>query len=111
MLVYFTSGIVGNMAAVLIEDIAILGASGAILGVLGYSLWNQFREVYLMILVTVIPGLFMPGISNSAHIGGLMTGFVIGMISKQKYKTDQAAELRKKEIEDDSYEKNESKES
>ncbi len=84
MLVYFTSGIVRNLAAVLIEDVVILGASGAILGVLGYSLWNQFREVYMMISLNVIPELFIPGISNGAHIGGV----TIGMMSKREYKND-----------------------
>jgi rhomboid protease GluP len=87
MLVYFTSGIVGNLAAVLIEDTAVLGASGAILGVLGYSLWHQFREVYMVILLTVIPGLFIPGISNGAHIGGLVTGLILGFCSKRVFAT------------------------
>jgi membrane associated rhomboid family serine protease len=100
MLVYFISGIVGNMAAVLIEDVAVLGASGSILGVLGYSLWNQFREVYMVILLTVIPGLFIPGVSNGAHLGGLMTGIVIGIMSKLKCELDQIGELRTK-IEDE----------
>jgi membrane associated rhomboid family serine protease len=99
MLIYFTSGIMGNLTAVLIEDTAVLGASGAILGVLGYSLWHQFKEVYMVILLTVIPGLFIPGISNGAHLGGLITGIVIGMMSKLKCETDQIGELRTK-IED-----------
>lgn len=85
LLVYFISGIAGNLTTVLIEDIAVLGASGAILGVLGYSLWHQFKEVYVIILLTVIPGLFISGISNGAHFGGLITGIVIGLLSKHVF--------------------------
>jgi rhomboid protease GluP len=104
LLVYFLSGVVGNLTAVLIEDVAILGASGAILGVLGYSLWNQFREVYLMILVTVIPGLLIPGVSDGAHIGGLITGFAIGLMFKHK-SAILIKSVRKKEIEESLFKK------
>jgi membrane associated rhomboid family serine protease len=103
---------VGNMAAVLIEDIAVLGASGAILGVLGYSLWNQFREVYMVTLLTVISGVFIPGVSNGAHFGGLVTGIAIGMMSRREYESDQIGELRTREIDSqESENSNESEES
>ena len=44
--VYFFSGIVGNVAAVLFEEIAIMGASGAIIGVLGWVLLYLLFRFY-----------------------------------------------------------------
>ena len=88
LLVYFTSGITGNVAAVLIEDIAVLGASGAILGVLGYGMVSLrqdrdlFKDMFWITALSVIPGLFLPGVSNGAHIGGLITGISIGIFSR-----------------------------
>jgi rhomboid protease GluP len=87
LIVYFMSGIAGNIAAVLFEDIAVLGASGAILGVLGYGMVNLrhdkqlFKDMFWISALTVIPGLFLPGVSDGAHIGGLITGLLIGILS------------------------------
>jgi membrane associated rhomboid family serine protease len=90
LMVYFISGITGNIAAVMIENITVLGASGAILGVLGYGMVSLrhdrqlFKDMFWISFLTVVPGLFLPGVSIGAHIGGLMTGFVIGMVSKRE---------------------------
>jgi membrane associated rhomboid family serine protease len=84
MLVYFISGIVGNLCAVLIEEITVLGASGAILGVIGYAIWSQFREVIWIVVLTIVPGLIIPGISNGAHFGGLLAGLLLGLFSKHQ---------------------------
>jgi membrane associated rhomboid family serine protease len=93
LIVYFVSGVTGNIAAVLIEDIAVLGASGAILGVLGYGMISLrydrelFKDMFWITALSVVPGLFLPGVSNGAHLGGLVTGVVIGMISKREFAT------------------------
>jgi rhomboid protease GluP len=89
LMVYFTCGVIGNIAAVLIEDIAVLGASGAILGVLGYGIValrhdrELFKDMFWITALTVIPGLFLPGVSNGAHLGGLFTGAVLGLMFGQ----------------------------
>jgi membrane associated rhomboid family serine protease len=86
LMVYFTCGVTGNIAAVLIEDIAVLGASGSILGVLGYGIValrqdrELFKDMFWITALSVIPGLFLPGVSNGAHLGGLITGAVLGLL-------------------------------
>jgi membrane associated rhomboid family serine protease len=90
LMVYFISGIIGNIAAVMIEEICVLGASGAILGVLGYGMVSLrqdrelFKDMFWISVLTVIPGLFLPGVSNGAHLGGLITGLLIGLASKRE---------------------------
>ena len=86
LMVYSISGIIGNIAAVMIENITVLGASGAILGVLGYGMValrqdrELFKDMFWITALTVIPGLFLPGVSNGAHLGGLITGLVLGLL-------------------------------
>ena len=85
-MVYSISGIIGNIAAVMIENIAVLGASGSILGVLGYGMVSLrqdrelFKDMFWITALSVIPGLFLPGVSNGAHLGGLVTGAVLGLL-------------------------------
>jgi membrane associated rhomboid family serine protease len=72
----------------MIEDNAILGASGAVMGVLGYGLFSQSRLRKMniaMVVLTFVPGLVLSGLSNSAHIGGLITGVMIGLVWKSEY--------------------------
>jgi len=73
---------------------ASVGASGAIFGLFGAILSFVLTGQYfakgmrgLMIILAgpyvalnLLFGLFTPGIGNAAHIGGLITGFVIGLI-------------------------------
>ena len=86
LMVYSISGIIGNIAAVMIENIAVLGASGSILGVLGYGMVSLrqdrelFKDMFWITALSVIPGLFLPGVSNGAHLGGLVTGAVLGLL-------------------------------
>jgi membrane associated rhomboid family serine protease len=85
VMVYITSGMFGNIAAILFEEIAILGASGAILGVLGYGMVSirdgqLLKEMLWITALTVIPGLFVSGISNGAHFGGVITGALLGLV-------------------------------
>jgi rhomboid protease GluP len=86
VMVYVISGMIGNLAAILFEGMAILGASGAILGVLGYGMISLredkqlFKDMFWITALTVIPGLFLSGMSNGAHIGGVITGAVLGLM-------------------------------
>lgn len=90
VVIYFASGVGAALLSMLFldPDAVHVGASGAIFGVMGAmgSLWVRNRKKYnafpLFFLCTggisLLLGL-LPGINNWAHIGGLATGFVLGM--------------------------------
>ncbi len=91
ILVYFASGLAGNILTYIIQDYsyASLGASGAIFGVFGafaalvyYTRHNfpQLKQVVLpLVVISVVMTFLSSGINVTAHIGGLATGFVIGL--------------------------------
>lgn len=90
---YLVSGIVGNIATqIFYYDSLSVGASGAIFGLVGSLFGAGFRKdtpfflkpitgsallpmIVLNIALGFIPG---SGINNAAHIGGLLTGMVLG---------------------------------
>lgn len=90
---YLVSGIVGNIAThVFYYNSLSVGASGAIFGLVGALFGAGFRKdtpfflrpitgsaLLPMIIINVALG-FIPGsgINNAAHIGGLLTGIVLG---------------------------------
>lgn len=87
-LVYFGSLVGGNLlAAALSSPVSYtLGASGAIMGLFGAMVraGTRFRSegdslVWSagLVLATLIYGFLHSGVSNSAHIGGLLIGFCI----------------------------------
>jgi len=89
--VYFASGLAGNIITYIVHDYgyASVGASGAIFGVFGafdalvYYTRNNFQQLKQVILplliISVIMTFLSPGTNGTAHIGGLATGFVIGL--------------------------------
>ena len=104
LLAYFVSGIIGNVASLIwyshVDRVAVsAGASGAIFGLVGVALFLvikhkgyyrgiDIRRLILMIAVNLYNGFVVQsGINNAAHIGGLVSGFVLGMLlgnEKQK---------------------------
>ncbi len=67
------------------------GASGAVFGIVGAMLWVVVRhrgrladlttrQLMLMIIFTLYNGFTDSGINNAAHIGGLVLGFLLGML-------------------------------
>ncbi|HSH73976.1 MAG TPA: rhomboid family intramembrane serine protease [Methylophilaceae bacterium] len=95
--IYFTSGLAGNLVSLVIQGGSAVsgGASGAIFGVYGsllVFLWRErqqldpyeFRWMFWGAVVfsalTIGLGFIIPGIDNSAHIGGFITGIVSGTI-------------------------------
>lgn len=100
LLIYLLSGITGNLLSMtfLGDSAASLGASGAVFGLLGSLLYFGFYyRVYLgtvvksqiipLILLNLGLGLFIPGIDNAAHIGGLVGGVLATMALGVKYKS------------------------
>ena len=90
-IVYFVSGIVGNLVFALFSDGYAVGASGAIFGMLGAVavLLYKHRQspvakamlqgLLVMIAINVVNS-FMPGIALEAHFGGLLAGALVEVV-------------------------------
>ena len=94
-LIYFVSGIVASIASSLNIDTASVGASGAIFGILGAFIFSirrspQWRnepwtkgllgQLMFFAVLNLYIGFSVPFIDNTAHIGGLVTGLILGFI-------------------------------
>lgn len=93
---YLASGLVGAVASLAMHPLAVgVGASGAVFGVFGAFgafLWmnrdriapevmrGPARGLASFILINLIFGLSVKGIDITAHIGGLVAGFVAGAL-------------------------------
>lgn len=89
---YIASGLAGGLAYLYFGafEQPVVGASGAIFGllgsVLGYSLrrgtfsWRNplIRQLLLLLALNLYLGAAIPNISNTAHIGGLLGGLAFG---------------------------------
>ena len=83
---YLICGLGGSTASYLFNQpqVGSLGASGAVIGMVGALLVLERRlrhdtgavAIYLAILL--LPGLLLPGIDWRAHVGGLVTGGLLG---------------------------------
>lgn len=89
LLIYFFSGLCGSLFSILFnQNVASIGASGAIFGLLGSLVYfGYYYRVYLgnvvksqiipLIIMNLILGFILTGVDNFAHIGGLLGGFII----------------------------------
>lgn len=96
LILYFLSGIGGNICSLLakliqMDNSASVGASGAIFGLDGVLLaWILLdrrsmpdvtpKRVILMIVLSLYSGFTAQNIDNAAHVGGLVTGFLAGLL-------------------------------
>ncbi|MBR2840441.1 MAG: rhomboid family intramembrane serine protease [Bacilli bacterium] len=96
--VYLLSGLAGSLLSIFFSNSYSVGASGAIFGLLGSLLYFGYHyRVYLdsvvksqiipLILLNLGIGFMIPGIDNSAHIGGLIGGLFSTMGVGLKYKS------------------------
>ncbi len=88
----YALAIVGSGLAVLYfnYDVPTLGASGAIFGLFGALVAVGLRmgsrgrsligQVIPVILINLVFTFTVPGISAAAHVGGLITGFIAGLV-------------------------------
>ena len=93
-LLYLTTGISANVATLFLEPLTYshVGSSGAIFGLFGFYVSMQvFRKhlfskensqlIITITVISVIMTFFQPNINITAHLFGLLAGFLIGFIS------------------------------
>lgn len=96
LLVYFLSGIGGNICSLLFNvsfgnAVVSAGASGAVFGLMGALLCAVIRNkgrigrlnkrgVLVLVVLSLYLGLTSSGVDNAAHIGGLLCGFMLEAI-------------------------------
>jgi len=92
--IYFVSGIAANLASTTLRpSIDTAGASGAIFGILGTLLAVYWRNkktlpftvvrsertaVFMFASFALLGGFLYTGVDNAAHVGGLLTGLLLG---------------------------------
>ena len=103
--VYFFSALVGSLFSIIFNNIASIGASGAIFGLLGSLLYFGYHyRVYLgsviksqvipIIIINFMIGLLSDGsIDNFAHLGGLIGGLIMTMAVGVKYKSTKSEKI------------------
>jgi rhomboid protease GluP len=89
--VYVLAGLFGTIATYFLQDSTYLhvGASGAIFGILGAfgallyygrRALPQLRQIILpIILISIVMTFLTPNINATAHIAGMITGFLVGL--------------------------------
>lgn len=90
--IYFIAGLAGEAATFLLKapNYASLGASGAIFGIFGAFgaiLYHnrrttpQLRQILLpIIVISVIMTFLQSNVNETSHIGGLIAGFILGLV-------------------------------
>ena len=96
LFIYFTTGLFGNAASLIYyafgqANVVSAGASGAIFGLVGVVAYLVFRnrgyfqgissrQIILMIVFSLYSGITGSGVNNAAHVAGLLSGIVCGMV-------------------------------
>lgn len=92
LVIYLVSGICGSILSLAFTHNTIsAGASGAIFGLLGTWLYFGYyyrnymgikmrASILPVIIINLAIGFITPGIDNTAHIGGLIAGILLGMV-------------------------------
>ncbi|MCW4008305.1 MAG: rhomboid family intramembrane serine protease [Candidatus Bathyarchaeota archaeon] len=100
LLIYFMGGLTGNVLSLLLLpfDVPSVGASGAIFAMFGAATVYARRSFSQSIIGALIYAFFLlflssgPGVNNYAHLGGLITGLLIGyaLAARRKPETQYA---------------------
>ena len=102
LLIYLGSGLMGNLVSAWFDvsqgSYAVsAGASGAIFGIVGALLYVAIRNhgrvgeistrgLVLMAGLSLYYGFTAPGVDNAAQIGGLISGFLLAVLTYWKHK-------------------------
>lgn len=93
---YLVSGFGGSVAVLLLNPTGgVLGASGAIFGLMGAFFVIQRRlggnnvQIFIVIAINLAAGFFIPGISWQAHVGGLAAGALVALVYLRTRRADQ----------------------
>lgn len=102
LLIYLGSGLMGNLVSAWFDvsqgNYAVsAGASGAIFGIVGALLYVAIRNhgrvgeistrgLVLMAGLSLYYGFTAQGVDNAAHIGGLISGFLLAVLTYWKHK-------------------------
>ncbi|GMH26459.1 hypothetical protein Nepgr_028302 [Nepenthes gracilis] len=92
-LLYIISGFGGSLLSALFVRLSIsVGASGALFGLLGgmlseliinWTIYTNKVASFLLLVVTIVVNLaigILPHVDNFAHIGGFLSGFLLGFV-------------------------------
>lgn len=105
LLLYLLSGLGGNVLPMVIQrdNAAVAGASGALFGLLGFwtVIWLMYchqpngilnaygKEMFTLAVANIVLNLLMSGVSISGHIGGFLSGMIVGFILLKWFKPRQ----------------------
>ena len=93
--IYFTTGIIASIASSMVSTGPAVGASGAILGILGafffsikrspvwrHERWTKslLNQLLFWAGLNLVLGFEVKNIDNTAHIAGLLSGVILGLI-------------------------------
>lgn len=88
LIIYFVSGLAGSTGSFIFSESVSAGASGAIFGLIGANLYlltlnpQMYKRVFgnsvlVLLGINLVYGITSPLIDDSAHIAGLIGGFLI----------------------------------
>jgi rhomboid protease GluP len=94
LMIYLCAGIFGGLAAMIGAQptTVLVGASGAVFGTMGAIAAGIFRHgdrlreevvaslkrlLWSFVAINLLIGFLLPGVSNAAHLGGLLSGFAL----------------------------------
>ena len=96
LILYLCSGVLGNALSFVMDlhgdlNTVSAGASGAVFGLVGallaMAIKNKgrieglgIRQILLMIALSLVSGFTSAGVDNTAHVGGLVAGLLIGLV-------------------------------
>jgi len=111
-ILYLVAGVTGGIAAVLwqLPVVTLVGGSGALFGMLGAILASNLRSgrnfleamrhpgtrtVLILLGINLGLGFLFPLVSNSAHIGGLVGGFIVTFcfLDRGRFRPDATARV------------------
>ena len=91
--VFILTGIVGSLVSYLFTRGFSVGASGAVFGLLGLLLAQKLkrkvyyaelpidtRSILIIVGINLLLGFTIPNVDNAAHIGGLISGTLLGLL-------------------------------